>query len=94
MIEDTDVIEDILAEIREIYESGFNGEIYIKLDQIEARMRQKWGGTEPYISKHKHKKKERQRAYAELQKGVPPKEVSKRTGVSRSLLYAMLRKRK
>ncbi|SFI31273.1 hypothetical protein [Nitrosomonas sp. Nm34] len=90
MIEEKDIVEDIFSQIREIMGNQFHGEVFIKLNQIEARVRQKWGGTEPYIPKNREKKKAKEKAANDLKNGVPPKEVIKSTGISRTEVYRLL----
>ncbi|AKH39150.1 MULTISPECIES: helix-turn-helix domain-containing protein [Nitrosomonas] len=88
MIEEKDIVEDIFSQIREIMGNQFHGEIFLKLTQIEARVRQKWGGTEPYVPKSREKK--RAKAANDLKNGMSPKDVMKTTGISRSEVYKLL----
>lgn len=89
-MKEKDIVEDIFYRVKNILGHEFKGEIVIKLEQEEQKIRQDWGGTEPYIPK-RAKEKAKQKAIAALKKGDPIKKVVNDTGISRTQVYMLLR---
>lgn len=62
--------------------------------QLEAELRQHWGGTEPYIAKRAHVRRDaQQRLVQGLREARPLREILDATGVSRRTGYRMLSRR-
>jgi len=88
-----DIVDDIFKRVRSVLGSNFNGEIRIKLEKEEVRVRQAWGGTEPYIRKKPNIEKRRHEARQHLNRGYTVKQVEKTVSLSRSEIYKLLRKK-
>ena len=93
-MKEKDIVEDIFFRVKAILGHEFKGEIVLKLEQEEQRVRMDWGGTEPYIPKKRDRNKEKQKAIDDLNRGVPIPKVVNDTGISRTQLYVLLKKRK
>lgn len=87
-----DIVEDIFLRVKNILGNDCNLEIRSKLEDEEYKVREDWGGTEPYILK-KNKERAKQRAIEALKNGATVKQAASDTGISRTLVY-MLMKRK
>lgn len=62
--------------------------------KLEAELRQHWGGTEPYIAKRAHVRRDaHQRMVQGLRDARPLRDILDATGVSRRTGYRMLAKR-
>ncbi len=94
MTDKKDIVDDIFSRVKKILGNYLNGQIVIQLEQEEGRIRQDWGGTEPYISKKREREKRKAQAMEELKRCGSVKDVSKKTGISMTVLYETLRKRK
>lgn len=92
MTQDADIVEDIFARVKQILGDEFKGDIAIKLKNEEEKVRQSWGGTEPYISKRRNKSEIKNKVLNDLSHGVPVNEVSKSSGISRAQVYRLLKK--
>lgn len=90
MTRERDIIEDIFARIREILRGQYERE----LEQEEARVREDWGGTEPYIAKRRVREEVKKQALNDLNHGVPMNDVVSKTGISRAQVYRLLKHRK
>ena len=86
-----DIVDDIFCRVKNILGEEFKGEIILKLEQEEQRIRQDCGGTEPYIAK-RSKEKAKEKAIDALKRGDPIKKVVNDTGISRTQVYMLLRK--
>jgi Mor family transcriptional regulator len=93
MTKDTDIVDDIFARVKAVLGDDFKGQIVVKLAQEELRIRQDWGGTEHYIVKNRQFKKKKEQAKEELRRGAKICDVVRETGISRSLIYQMLKRR-
>lgn len=93
MIEERDIVEDIFTRIRKILGQEYQGDIAGKIDTEEQRIRQEWGGSETYVPKKRVNKQKKEQALQDLKKGVPANEVSRKTGISRSLVYELLKRK-
>ncbi len=91
MSRESDVVEDIFIRIRDILGEEFKGEIAIRIDAEETKIRQDWGGIESYIAKKKDRMRRREIAITELRRGTTVKEVVNLTGMCRSHLYKLLK---
>jgi len=87
----SDIVDDIFNRIKNILGDDFKGEIALKLENEEKTIRQFWGGTTSYILRKKIDKERRKKAMEELKKGVPVKQVSEITGMSKVHIYRLLR---
>lgn len=90
-MKEKDIVEDIFFRVKNILGHEFKGEIVLKLEQEEQRIRQDWGGTEPYIPK-RAKEKAKQKAMEALRNGEPIKKVVNDTGISRTQVYLLLKR--
>lgn len=88
-----DVIEDIFSEVANELESYIDNETRAKLEDLESRVRQRWGGTKPYIRKSAIKRKAQEAALNDINRGVPLKEAMQQNGVPRATLYNLLKHR-
>ena len=61
--------------------------------EIERQMRRDWAGSEPYIAADPDREARRRQAEAELARGRPVGLVARKTGMSRSTLYGLLKRR-
>lgn len=93
MIQDDDIIEDIFIRIKEVLGDEFQGQIVVKLAGIETKIRQDWGGTEPYIAKKRDIQKRKAAALEKLKQGLSVKLAAKQSDVSENYIYMMLRRR-
>lgn len=62
--------------------------------EVETQVRQKYGGDRPYVAKDVERDERREKAKADLDRGVPVRVVSSRHGISRSSLYELLTPKK
>ncbi len=92
MKKENDIVDDIFTRVKAILGDEFNGQIVVKLEDIETRIRQDWGGTEPYISKKRDIEKRKSIALEKLKEGKSLKEVAKQAGICETYVY-MMRKR-
>jgi len=93
MSREKDIIEDIFFRVKEVLGAQFQGEIILKLEQEEKKIRMDWGGTEPYIPKKPDRNKAKQRAIEQLNRGVPIKKVVNDTGICRTQVYMLLKRK-
>ncbi len=93
MTQEADIVEDIFSRVKQILGDEFKGEIAIKLKNEEEKVRQSWGGTESYVAKRKNSKESKKQALTDLNRGVPVKEVIKRSGISRTRVYELLKRK-
>ena len=89
----TDIVDDIFTRVKTILGDDFKGEIAVKLDNEETRIRQQWGGTESYIAMKKSKERKRQQVIKELRDGNSVASISENTGISRVHIYRLLKAR-
>lgn len=94
MSKDKDVVTDIFHRVRGILGAQFSGEINIRLNQEELKIRRDWGGGVQYIRKDPDRSEAREKAVNLVRQGTPIKVVVKSTGISRSQLYLLLKSRK
>lgn len=89
-----DFIDDVFTRLRLLLVPFPDGDIVAKLERLEADVRRDWGGTNPYIRKTGGSiQVKKQQALNLVNRGVPIKQVVRTTGISRSGLYALLKKR-
>lgn len=93
-MKEKDIVEDIFCRVKTILGQQFNGEIDIKLQHEERRIRNDWGGTEPYIHKKCDKTELKRLAIEQVNQGIPVNKVAKNTGISRTQVYLLLKTRK
>lgn len=93
MMRDVDIVEDIFARVKEILGDQFAGDISVKLAAEEIKVRQTWGGTEPYIAKKRLPRDVKKKAMDKLNHGVPIREVVSETGISRTEVYRLLKRK-
>lgn len=93
MMRDVDIVEDIFARVREILGDRFAGEISVKLAEEEDRVRQAWGGTEPYVAKRRDRGCIKKMAMDKLNHGAPIQAVVNETGISRAGIYRLLKRK-
>jgi len=93
MTKEKDIVEDIFSRVRSILGDEFKDQIIIKLEQEEIKIRHDWGGTEPYIAKKRDREKRKQEVKEELNRGSTIKEVTRKTGICRTVIYDMLKRR-
>lgn len=93
MKKENDIVDDIFTRIKDILGDEFQGQIVVKLDDVETKIRQDWGGTEPYIARKKDIQKRKSVALEKLKCGLSVSEAAKQSGVSETLIYTMLRRR-
>jgi len=86
-----DIVEDIFLRVKNILGNDCNLEIRSKLEDEEYKVREDWGGTEPYILK-KNKERAKQRAIEALKNGATVKQVVSDTGISRTQVYMLLKR--
>jgi len=89
----TDIVDDIFTRVKNILGDDFKGEIAVKLENEETRIRQQWGGTESYIAMKKSKERKRQQVIKELREGNSVASISDNTGISRVHIYRLLKAR-
>lgn len=94
MSREKDIVEDMFSRVKAILGNEFKGEIILKLEQEEQRIRMDWGGTEPYIPKKKDRTELKKTAIKLLNSGVPIKKVVNDTGICRTDVYMLLKRRK
>lgn len=90
-MKEKDIVEDIFFRVKNILGHEFKGEIVLKLEEEEQKIRQDWGGTEPYIPKKK-KGKANQDAITALKNGDSIKKVVNDVGISRRQVYLLLKR--
>ncbi len=94
MTHDSDIVEDIFSRVKEILGDKFNGEIIVKLENEEEKIRQSWGGERPYISSTKSKRqKKNKKVLRDLNEGRPIEEVVSNNGISRAAVYRLLKRK-
>lgn len=89
-----DFIGDVFGRIRTALEPYLDDETMMELDQLEDRVRYDWGGTSAYITKRPDRERIREQVLNELRRGVPIPKVASTTGVSRSEIYRILKRKK
>lgn len=89
-----DIVEDIFCRVKTILGPQFSGEINLKLQQEEKKIRNDWGGTEPYIQKKCDRTELKRLAIEQVNQGIPVHKVVKNTGISRTQVYFLLKTRK
>ena len=94
MSKDKDIVTDIFHRVRGILGVQFSGEINVKLQQEELKIRREWGGGVQYIRKDPDPSESREKAITLVRQGTPIKVVVKSTGISRSQLYLLLKSKK
>ena len=94
MSRDKDVVTDIFNRVRKILGVQFSGEINMRLNQEELKIRRDWGGGVQYIRKDPDPSEAREKAINLVRQGTPIKVVVKSTGISRSQLYLLLKSKK
>lgn len=93
MKKENDIVDDIFTRVKAILGDDFKGQIVVKLDDVETRIRQDWGGTEPYISKKRDIEKRKAAALEKLNKGASVRDAAKQAGISETYVYMILRRR-
>ena len=91
MIHDKDIVRDIFYRVKEVLGPEFKGEIAIRLEQEEKKVRMDWGGTEPYIRKIPDRDSVKSVVLEKIRSGSPVSKVSKDTGICKSKIYQLLR---
>ena len=86
-----DIVEDIFFRVKTILGQEFSNEIADK--QEEQRIRNEWGGSEPYIPK-RNKERANQKALEQLKQGIPVKKIASNTGISVAQAYILLKRKK
>lgn len=89
MTKEKDIVEDIFFRVKEILGAEFKGQIALRLEKEEERVRVDWSGAGHYVPKKNNKKKVRE----ELARGTPVSELSNKTGISRAQVYRLLKQR-
>lgn len=89
MTKEKDIVEHIFFRVKEILGSEFKGQIALRLEKEEEKVRMDWACTRPYILKNKNKKKIK----TELAKGTLIKDLPEKTGISRRQIYRLLKQR-
>lgn len=94
MTQDADIVEDIFTRIKEILGDKFDGEILVRLENEEKKVRQSWGGVHRYVSNERWKnKKKKEQALKDLNNGASVNNVVKERGISRAETYRLLKRK-
>lgn len=93
MKKENDIVDDIFTRIKAILGDDFQGQIVVKLDDVETKIRQDWGGTEPYIARKRDIEKKKADALDRLKSGLSVSEAAKLSDISESSIYRMLKRR-
>jgi len=93
MTKRSDIVDDIFTRIKDVLGDEFKGQIVVRLEQEEVRIRQDWGGTEHYVLKKRDREKKKAQAMEELKRGARICDVVNSTGISRTQIYKMLKRR-
>ncbi|MXS85302.1 AlpA family phage regulatory protein [Nitrosomonas sp. HPC101] len=89
-----DIVEDMISRVMDVLNIRSGSEPAARLNEVEQQIRQAWGGTEPYILRCRRRDKMREQALQTLAKGLPLKEVVRKTGISRAQVYRLLKLKK
>lgn len=93
MIDDKDIVNDIFLRVREILGPDFKGNIRMKLEKEEIAVRKDWGGAELYVNKHPERRERRKKVQENFKKGMTIPELMKEQGISRTQVYALLKRK-
>ena len=87
----SDIVDDIFTRIKTILGNDFNGDIVLKIEAEEDRVRKDWGGDGKYIKKKKNKDKRREQVISEIRQGNSVAVISRNTGMSKVHIYRLLK---
>ena len=93
MINRSDIVDDIFCRIKVILGNEFAGQIIMKLEQEEKKIRKDWGGSASYILKKRDIEQRKAIALQKIREGISVVEASKIAGISHRCAYTMLKRR-
>ncbi len=88
-----DVLREFLNRLIDAYMRGPESFGETVMRSVEQEVRHDWAGTESLIRKDPDREHRRRAARAEIERGTPVREIVSKTGLSRTQVYALFKKR-